>query len=421
MTKFSKSARKRRHSTRGGVIGDLVYIPGSPVMTLPELLKQAEVGLEEHGPGIHQTPVKPLNLSCDPFTTPTLIPDHEYDQDTRQWNKQDWRQLDACFTDERLYVAQSLGMPENSLADVDDVEIEGVVERFIQMMGGIEEIKKWGSLWDRCVDLSIFIASTDSLGRDSLETRVRALQKKQRAGNVAPPTPGERTPTPRLSAVPDFTPLTRRRPQPLALRLNPPVLMAGTPFSELASKQPQVPASLLAPRYSHLLEEAMSISQDAPKSAADAAQQSPVSDDAMTKSQQALKVNDRKSSQFGLPLPPPEVLEKPRGPIVTPIRPPAAKVLPPKAQVHLQHAPSPKKSAIPRPSKPQRLVKLNPAPMPLSPMPVQRNRRSSGGSVKDLVRNFEVLDQEAVKKPEIKRIKSVGNSGHLEGRRVWKP
>lgn len=332
MTKSSNSTGKRRYSTLGGVIGDLVYIPGSPVMTLPELLKQAEVGLDERATAIHQTPFKPLNLSGDPFTTPglrcTSIPEHERGQDIRQWAKQDWKQLDACFTDERLHVAESLGMPEDALADVDDIKIEGVVERFIQTIGGAEEIKIWGPLWDRCVDLLFSIAQTDSLCRDSLATRVRALQKKQRSGNVAPPTPGGRSPAPRLSA------------------------------------------------------------------------------------------NNHKSGQPGLPLPPPEVLEKPRRPIVTPIRPPAAKVVPQKTQMHLQHAPPPKKSVIPRPSKPQRLVKLNPTPMPPPPIPVQRNRRSSGGSVKDLVRNFEVLDQAVKKfKPEFRQIKN----SESERRPTWKP
>ena len=150
MTKFSNSAgKKRRHSTLAGVIGDRVYIPGSPVMTLPELLRQAETGLEEHEAAVHQTPFKFLNLSRDPFTTPgprsTPIPDCEHDQDKGQWTKQDWKQLDACFTDERLHVAESLGMPKGVLADVDDVKFEGVVERFIQTMGGAEEVK----IWDR--------------------------------------------------------------------------------------------------------------------------------------------------------------------------------------------------------------------------------------------------------------------------------
>lgn len=152
MTKFSNSATKRkRRSTLGGMIGDRVFIPGSPAMTLPELLIRAEVGLEEHETAMHQTPFKPLNR--DPFTTPgprsTWISDNEQNQDTRQWTKQDWKQLDACFTDERLHIAESLGMPEDALADVDDVKIESVVERFIRTMGGAHEVEGWGSLWDR--------------------------------------------------------------------------------------------------------------------------------------------------------------------------------------------------------------------------------------------------------------------------------
>jgi len=99
----------------------------------------------------------------------------------------------------------------------------------------------------------------------------------------------------------------------------------------------------------------------------------------------------------------------------------------PKEQVHLQHAPTPKKSALPRPAKPQRLVDLHPTPplTPIEPVPIQRNRRSSGGSVKDLVRSFEHLDNEGAKKPEIKRVRSIGDLNgerrKADNRPVWKP
>jgi hypothetical protein len=95
--------------------------------------------------------------------------------------------------------------------------------------------------------------------------------------------------------------------------------------------------------------------------------------------------------------------------------------------VHLQHAPSPKKPTFPRPQKPQRLVALHPtpAPAPTMPVPIQRNRRSSGGSVKDLVKSFEDLDSDAVvKKSEIKRVRSIGDwkGDRCKGDRpAWRP
>ena len=99
------------------------------------------------------------------------------------------------------------------------------------------------------------------------------------------------------------------------------------------------------------------------------------------------------SSQPGLPLPPPDLLAKPRGPITTPSRPPLPKAKHPKELVQLHPAPLPvpKTSLIPR-LKPQRLVHLNPITPPESraSIPIVKSR-DSAGSVKDLVRSFEEL------------------------------
>ncbi|KAH9991560.1 hypothetical protein BJV77DRAFT_523042 [Russula vinacea] len=86
--------------------------------------------------------------------------------------------------------------------------------------------------------------------------------KKQRVGQGAPPTPTLRfssvssTPT-----VPDFTPVHPARRQGVSStqpRLAAPAFLAQT--------TPRLPASLLAPRYSHLLEEAKSLSkQESPE------------------------------------------------------------------------------------------------------------------------------------------------------------
>jgi hypothetical protein len=96
----------------------------------------------------------------------------------------------------------------------------------------------------------------------------------------------------------------------------------------------------------------------------------------------------------GLPLPPPELLGKERGPIVTPVRPPITKPVHPKELVHLQPAPKAKPSSIPRLVHPKHLVKLRAVQPPSSSrrkvfqlkyLP----RRSSGESVKHLIDCFE--------------------------------
>lgn len=101
------------------------------------------------------------------------------------------------------------------------------------------------------------------------------------------------------------------------------------------------------------------------------------------------------TDQHGLPLPPPEMFERERDPIVTPAGKPAPRSAHPKDIVQLQPAPLPKPSMIPRAAKPQRMVDLRHAPLPESPplRKVPDGRRGSGGSVKDLVKNFERLDE----------------------------
>lgn len=120
-------------------------------MTLPELLMQAEVGLEKDD-ALHTTPVKGSSVRQDPFKTPAprgVSLSFNAHSGTRGWTKDDWKQLDACFTDERLDVAEKLGLGPDAIADVDDVRIDDVVDRFVQMMGGAGVEDLWGIDWDR--------------------------------------------------------------------------------------------------------------------------------------------------------------------------------------------------------------------------------------------------------------------------------
>jgi hypothetical protein len=136
---ISKSVSPRaRHTTIGCVIGDTVFVPGSPITTLPDLLQEAELTLNS-----------PAKL---PYTPSVADDDQSSDVDTgsdvaRPWTRDDWKQLDACFTDERLVVYARTGQGEDALADVDDVDITNVVARFVDKNGGMEMLSRFGQEW----------------------------------------------------------------------------------------------------------------------------------------------------------------------------------------------------------------------------------------------------------------------------------
>lgn len=160
-----KRVDKGRRSMLGGILNGRVVMPDSPSMTLPELLREAEVSLtatrvddltlEHQG---YSTPrtlnrVGQRNLFTTPVygasrTTSTLADRLPYvDRDgPRDWTKNDWRLLDACFTDERIVSGHS-----NNMADAVDIDPENVVVRFITLMGGEDVIAGLGSSWTRLV------------------------------------------------------------------------------------------------------------------------------------------------------------------------------------------------------------------------------------------------------------------------------
>lgn len=108
------------------------------------------------------------------------------------------------------------------------------------------------------------------LFRDTILQRAKALRKKQRSGIIAPPTTplSLQTSNPAIGDtpdVPDFTPLARRS---MFRRMTRPALptpiVDNAPFQDLSVdvESTRLSASLLAPRYSHLLKEAVSISNE---------------------------------------------------------------------------------------------------------------------------------------------------------------
>jgi hypothetical protein len=124
--------------------------------------------------------------------------------------------------------------------------------------------------------------------------------------------------------------------------------------------------------------------------------------------------------------------------VTTPVRPPLPKTRAPKELVNLQPAPPPPpKSFLPKRVPPKRLVDLHhvsPPPEEAPRVPHVRPRTSSGGSVKDLVKNFEALDgvRKGAQGAEVKRVRSVGDFGGANnnkrtgagggaGRPMWRP
>lgn len=236
--------------------------------------------------------------------------------------------------------------------------------------------------------------------------------------------------------IPDFTPIGPRR---VADRLE-----------EWSSR---LPATLMAPRYSHLMDEAVAISKGSgsqpSSSSSGVAIKAPPDTPSLLRrlasplfsylpllSKSAPEEPSKGDDRSGLPLPPPELFEKERGPVTTPAPKPPQRSIAPKDQVELHTVP-PKPSMIPKPkAQPKRLVDLRPAPQKPEPEPVTRSlakdRRESGGSVKDLVKSFETLDESVSSlKSSTRSIQSVndwrteslraGPKGEGSGKPQWKP
>lgn len=193
--------------------------------------------------------------------------------------------------------------------------------------------------------------------------------------------------------VPDFTPIGPRR---VTDRIN--------------IESSRLPATLLAPRYSHLMDEAIAISKSTggePSGSSGITVKGPPDSPSLFRrltsplfsylpllSKGTPEEQSKERDKSGLPLPPPELFEQERCPIVTPAPKVPPKPTHPKDQVEL-HAVPPKPSVIPKPKmQPRRLVDLRPAPpKPESAKSLLKDRRGSGGSVKDLVKSFETLDE----------------------------
>ncbi|KIL62238.1 hypothetical protein M378DRAFT_797051 [Amanita muscaria Koide BX008] len=414
--RIEKQRPQRRSSVGTGVIGTRVFVSGVPVTTLGSLLQEAEAEVSFS----FNTPQPPANstfeasFSALPVSDRSLLAAFTQHGGERHWTKDDWKLLDSCFTDERMVIGS-----ENELADVDAVDLDKVVQRYIGLLGGEDIMQSFGNGRDR----------------ESILQRAKALRRKQCAGNVAPPTtplllhPSSfgMFPTSDID-VPDFTPLKERVAFKQAIRadgLYPTMYNVSQSFleGEAEFRTPFTPHSLSlggttavddslathADLNSFEHDTTLLHYLDVDHSSNAAPPTTPATFGGRVKgflhsylpSLSKLKSHSRSKAVHppprpGLPLPPPELLEKPRGPVATPARPQLPKSKPPKELVQLHPAPlpAPKTSKIPRLAAPQRLVKLNPVPLPEPREAVSKFKpRRSSGSVKDLIHSFEELEK----------------------------
>ncbi|KAF8837414.1 hypothetical protein BDN67DRAFT_1071425 [Paxillus ammoniavirescens] len=149
----------------------------------------------------------------------------------------------------------------------------------------------------------------------------------------------------------------------------------------LHRKEPTTPLDWTVPRYRHHLKETFAVSLTADL----------LNTLVSTPSNPNFSFSEQDLRNRSLPEPLPFFQR--RDPIVTPPRPPEARPQHPKDQVHLKHAPLPKRSLIPVLVRPKRLVDLrhlSPSkPSREGSLKILRPRRSSGCSVKELVKHFE--------------------------------
>ena len=115
-------------------------------MTLPELLMETERSSKQLPKS-----ASPKSTELKGVTTPHKTPltqvippvqktDPSARSGSRSWTKEDWRNLDACFTDQRLILGARQGLARDQLAAVDDIALEDVVARFIEEFGPFDHM-----------------------------------------------------------------------------------------------------------------------------------------------------------------------------------------------------------------------------------------------------------------------------------------
>lgn len=133
---------------------------------MPELIREAETELEKSFNGSQRftTPIRANLFVASSSNTQYIDPSRLFDPTgPREWGKNDWKILDACFTDERLDAAEKIGMTEGSLMDVTDIRLDDVVNRFVEVIGGDTVLVTLGPSWTRLVITFLDISSVIQL------------------------------------------------------------------------------------------------------------------------------------------------------------------------------------------------------------------------------------------------------------------
>lgn len=287
----------------------------------------------------------------------------------------------------------------------------------------------------------------DTFCRDDLLKRARALRRKQGSGKIAPPSH-----SPSSMSVDSWTPS-----QQYSTLMSPNTsilsgLSISRPRAVAYGKGDYSSVSQQPVRYAELMEEVHDVTNESLESSELSAADTPsVTEDAVEKEADTSHITPllpgpaslsfasrvkglifsylprpiRTAPQkpapapsaphIRLPVPPPEVFQKPRPPITTPAPKQPLKPPHPKDLVQLHPAPS-KPSMIPRPTQRQNLhrwVELHPVPPRQSTsastrsIDIPRDRRDSSASVKDLVKSFQELeDAQAAERQSLKRLES---------------
>jgi hypothetical protein len=149
MSVSTSSDANCRRNTWNDTVWDSPVIPGSPALSLPELLlEQAEITLS------HSSPSKSFQCRTASPGNQLLLqsPTSAFSAQgagrcQREWTRADWKSLDACFTEERLEIAARKALGNGQLANVEDVNLDDVVVRFVRMMGGHQAMCNFGRAW----------------------------------------------------------------------------------------------------------------------------------------------------------------------------------------------------------------------------------------------------------------------------------
>jgi len=169
--RITKDKAKKRASVGTGVIGSQVFISGTPVTTLRNLLAEVEAEVSFVAPPAKDTFETPVRRRSSPGVFDLSMVSSLVNQEgERQWIKDDWKLLDACFTDERFVVGRRLHV---GLADVEDVDLGHVVDRYIGILGGEKSVKRFGPDWERYSSLSFFDISVINISLQRYDSTTR--------------------------------------------------------------------------------------------------------------------------------------------------------------------------------------------------------------------------------------------------------